>query len=117
MEDFQLPKTFRLRFELYLNATQVFYDGWREIFTISDGRQFDDSHIIPLRLFLNDLEHQNKLGLFEIKAETWFGEVYPDTNSSQALKKHHLFNQVAIKPDHWPSSKHRHYILRNELPA
>ena len=117
IEDFQLPKTFRLRFELFLNTTQVFSDGWREIFTISDGRQFYDSHIIPLRLFLNDVEHQNKSGLFEIKAETWFGEVYSDTNSSQALNEHHLFNEVAIKPDHWPSSKHRHDILRSELSA
>ena len=102
IEDFQLPKTFRLRFELYLNTSQVFGDGWREIFTISDGRRFDDSQIIPLILFLNDLEHQNKSGLFEIRAETWFGEVYSD--SSQIIYPHHKFNEVAIKPDQWRSS-------------
>ena len=104
IEDFQLPKTFRLRFELYLNTSQVFGDGWREIFTISDGRRFDDSHIIPLILFLNDLEHQNKSGLFEIRVENWFGEVHSDTDSSQTIYPHHKFNQAAIKPDQWPSS-------------
>ena len=99
VEDFQLPKTFRLRFELFLNSTQLF-SGWREIFTISDGRKFDDSEIIPLRLFLNGPEQQNEPGLFKIQSENWFGQRNPD----------HQFIQAAIKPDHWPSSKKCHEI-------
>ena len=104
IEDFQLPKTFRLRFELFLNSTQTFSDGWREIFTISDGREFDESEIIPLRLFLSPLEHQNKSGLFEIRSEIWFGRRDPSTNF-QTLYRHHPFNEAAIKTDHWPSSR------------
>ena len=111
VEDFQFPKTYRLRFELFLNSTQTFFQGRREIFTISDGRIFADSHIIPLQLLLNTPEHQNKSGLFEIRSENWFGQIYPGTNSIYP----NLFNQVAIKPDHWPSSKKRENILTNEL--
>ena len=104
VEDFQLPKTFRLRFELFLNSTQLFSDGWREIFSISDGRKFDDSELIPLTLFLNAPDQQNIPDLFKIKSENWFGRRYPDTNF-QTLYRHDPFNQAAIKPDHWPSSR------------
>ena len=112
IEDFQLPKTFRLRFELFLNSTQTFSDGWREIFTISDGRKFDDSEIIPLRLFLNSLAHQNKPGLFEIKSENWFGQRDPDTDF-QTLNWHHQFNDAVMKPDQWPSSKKNFFDLKS----
>ena len=108
VEDFQLPKTFRLRFELFLNSTQLFSDGWREIFSISDGRKFDDSELIPLTLFLNAPDQQNIPDLFKIKSENMFAQRYPDTDNPDNLWRHHPFNQVAIKPDHWLSSKKRH---------
>ena len=84
---------------MFLNSTQLF-SGWREIFTISDGRKFDDSEIIPLTLFLKGPDQQNEPGLFKIQSENWFGQRYPD----------HQLNQAAIKPDHWLSSKRRHEL-------
>ena len=111
IEDFQLPKTFRLHFELFLNSTQTISDGWREIFTISDGRRFYESEIIPLKLFLLPCEY-HKPGLFEIKSVNLFGQRYPDTDF-QTLINHHQFNHATMKPDQWPSSKKNFFDLKS----
>ena len=90
VEDFQMPNTFRLRFELFLNSSQTYPDKWRNIMMILDS--FGGSKYIALALYLKPKEEQNKPGHFVIKSEV-------------KLHDNHIlaFIEFTVKHDHWPS--------------
>ena len=91
VEDFQMPKTFRIRFELFLNSNQTNPDKWRNILMISDS--FGGLKYIPLALYLKPKEEQNKPGHFVIKSEV----------KLRGRPTIIIFNEFTVKHDHWPS--------------